>query len=156
MSQKHNRPAKVIHFNGIVKHPVSSKILGWILLSSLSAMFIGARLSNETDLMIFAAVFVIASIMINLFYNVERLTFDDNGITYRNFLGFSQKYDYSQIIKVQEMKTFNRFGENSLKDIIIITDKSKIRLQGTMDNIENFKICVMFKCKDVIDTTILP
>ena len=82
--------------------------------------------------------------------------FDYNGITYRNFLGFSQKYDYSQIIKVQEKKTYNRFGEHTLRDIIITTNKSKIRIQGNMDHIEDFKNCLSFKCQSVIDKTILP
>lgn len=155
MRHKRNHPSKGIHFNGIVKHPVSAKVLGWILLSCFSVMFIGAKLSNETGLMMLAAIFVLASIMINLLYNIEQLMFDDNGITYRNFLGFSQRYDYSQIIKIQEKKTYNRFGERPLRDIIITTDKSKIRLQGNMDHIEDFKICLSFKCKGVIDKTIL-
>ncbi len=156
MRHKRNRPSKGIHFNGIVKHPASAKVLGLILLTFFSAMLIGAVLSNETGLMILAAVFVLVSIMINLFYNIEQLMFDDNGITYRNFLGFSQKYDYSQIIKVQEKKTYNRFGEHTLRDIIITTNKSKIRIQGNMDHIEDFKNCLSFKCQSVIDKTILP
>ena len=156
MSQKSHRQSKTIHFNGIVKHPVSAKILGWILLSCFSTMLIGAGLSKDIDLMILAAVFVFVSIILILHFNVERLTFDDNGFTYRNFLGFSQRYDYSQIIKVQEKKTYSRFEDRSLNDIIITTDKRKISLQGNMDHIEDFKICLSFKCQSVIDKTILP
>ena len=71
MRHKRNRPSKGIHFNGIVKHPASAKVLGLILLTFFSAMLIGAVLSNETGLMILAAVFVLVSIINTYFWHDE-------------------------------------------------------------------------------------
>ncbi len=85
-----------------------------------------------------------------LFYHVEQVSFDDNGFTYRNFLGVSYRYDYAQIIKVQEKEAYNRFGAYALKDIILTVGARKIRLQGNMDNLEHFKICILFKCGNMV------
>lgn len=114
------------------------------------AMLIGAWSGEDKNLNGLLVVFVLGSVLLILFYHVEQVSFDDNGFTYRNFLGVSHRYDYAQIIKVQEKEAYNRFGAYALKDIILTVGARKIRLQGNMDNLEHFKICILFKCGNMV------
>ena len=96
------------------------------------AMLIGAWSGEDKNLNGLLAVFVLGSVLLILFYHVEQVSFDDNGFTYRNFLGVSHRYAYAQIIKVQKKEAYNRFGAYALKDIILTVGARKIRLQGNM------------------------